>query len=105
VLFRSWQRSERRVHVLVSDMIMPGGMSGLDLAQHLQREQPDLGIILMSGYACDLGEGDSLRQSGAYYLPKPVDVQALARAVRDVLDRTGAPRPADGKTPSSPRFT
>jgi PAS domain S-box-containing protein len=42
------------VDVLVSDVVMPGGMSGVELAREARRMQPDLGILLVSGYAADV---------------------------------------------------
>lgn len=67
--------------VVISDILMPGGISGVELARRLAVSKPDLRVILSSGYA---GEVEALRDSQWTLLPKPYTVQQL-RAVLDTL--------------------
>lgn len=72
--------------LLISDIVMPGGMSGVELAQAAQARNPDLPILLTSGYA-----GDRLLQGadGLHWplLRKPFRAEQLSAALREALDR------------------
>ncbi len=72
--------------LLISDIVMPGGMSGVELAQAAQDRDPDLPILLTSGYAGDrLAHGaDSLSWP---LLRKPFRADQLGAAVREALER------------------
>ncbi len=69
--------------LLLTDVVMPG-MSGRELAQHLRVIKPDLKLLFISGYTDDVGldNGDS----SSAYLQKPFTPEAVAAAVRDLLD-------------------
>ena len=80
-----WREDHGIIDVVVSDMIMPGGTNGVDLAEQLRRDKPELPVILMSGYVGDLAQNEAIRQSGAYYLPKPVNIRILTQTLRTAL--------------------
>ena len=81
-----WNRLDRNVDVVLSDMVMPGGMNGLELTDRLRSEKPELKVIIMSGYSRTLGDGDPLAsRSGVHFLPKPLDFSLLACKLREVL--------------------
>ncbi|MES2897989.1 MAG: PAS domain S-box protein [Pseudomonadota bacterium] len=73
-----------RFDLLISDIVMPGGMNGAELARAARARHPDLPIILTTGYA-----GDRLDQapdaSAWPVLRKPFRAEQLAAAVRDAL--------------------
>ena len=71
------------IHVLLSDVVMPG-MKGPDLAARLRTLRPDIRVILMSGYAAEVVTKDDLLQ--ATLIAKPFLPRDLAVAVREVLD-------------------
>jgi signal transduction histidine kinase len=60
--------------VVLSDVQMPGGLSGIDLAQQLQIERPHLPVILLTGYTDEL---DRLQTLGITALTKPFDIRTL----------------------------
>lgn len=67
------------VDLVLSDVIMPGGRSGVDLAEHLARTRPDLPVVLCSGYT---GGDQGRASSGAWpFLRKPFSLDDLARAL------------------------
>jgi DNA-binding NtrC family response regulator len=68
-------------------MVMPGGVSGLDLAQRCLGERADLKVILMSGYSANLADSEFLTRFGVFYLPKPLNIRLLAKTVRSALDQ------------------
>lgn len=75
----------RAIDAVLSDVVMPGTMSGLDVAKWVRCQRPDVAMLLMSGYPADI-----LEQKGGIVetrlLRKPHTRADLARAVRDVLD-------------------
>jgi CheY-like chemotaxis protein len=74
-----------RFDLLLTDVIMPGGMTGYQLASELRQARPQLKILLTSGYTELAASTDqpSLRDP---LLSKPYRKQDLGRAVRAVLD-------------------
>jgi PAS domain S-box-containing protein len=78
-------RGERTVHLLLTDVVMPG-TSGADLAQRVLRRSPGTKILYMSGYSDSLVFRFGLLQDGAGFLQKPFSPDALARKVRELLD-------------------
>jgi two-component system NtrC family sensor kinase len=83
---------ETRIDLLFSDLVMPGSMSGLDLAEVARRLHPGIRILITSGYDAAL---DSAEASHAF-LRKPYDPATLADRVRQVLDVPRAPLPGQG---------
>jgi len=69
------------IQLVLSDVIMPGGRSGVDLAEHLAKTRPDLPVVLCSGYT----GGDQARASAGPwpFLSKPFSLDSLARALAD----------------------
>jgi FixJ family two-component response regulator len=63
---------------------MPAGMTGLELADQLQKKQPSLKVIVASGHAAFNLQG---ARPGITFLPKPFDLAVLAEAVRNCLDQ------------------
>ena len=73
-----------RIRVVVSDILMPGGVSGYDLAEWTKRHRPGVSVILVSG---NLGSGTPLSQQGRHrILLKPYSFAVLAKELRDALD-------------------
>ena len=79
--------SERApIHLLVTDVVMPG-LGGADLAQRLAPLRPDMKVLFISGYTDRAAARHGTMEPGAAYLEKPFSLDALARKVREVLDR------------------
>jgi two-component system, cell cycle sensor histidine kinase and response regulator CckA len=81
-----WREHRDRIHLLFTDLVMPDGMTGRQLAEQLRSEKPLLRIIYTSGYSTEVGKGLSLSE-GVNFLQKPYPSAKLARTVRDCLDR------------------
>lgn len=84
---RMWQAPGPQVQLLLTDMVMPEGMTGLELADRLQRSHPGLRVIISSGYSAEIVQAGVPNRPGVVYLPKPYDTTTLAKAVRACLDR------------------
>ncbi|MGN7124303.1 ATP-binding protein [Methylorubrum thiocyanatum] len=74
-----------RIDILFSDVVMPGGMNGSQLAVEARRVRPDIKILLTSGYVANLDEGQVLGQGELPVLNKPYRRDELARSLRLVL--------------------
>jgi len=78
-----WKANAPQIDLLLTDVIMPGGLNGRELADRLREERPGLKVILMSGYSLDrLGK----IQCNNRILPKPFSLESLTQAVRSCLD-------------------
>jgi CheY-like chemotaxis protein len=73
------------IDLLFSDIMMPGGMSGYDLAAKAVARRPALKVLLTSGFA-DTHLNDSNPEIRTQVLAKPYRKDDLARALREVLD-------------------
>jgi CheY-like chemotaxis protein len=69
--------------VVLSDILMPGSLNGLDLAMMLRHQNPGLPVLLMTGYAAQTGQAMA---SGFQVLAKPVSAAALATAIAGALN-------------------
>jgi signal transduction histidine kinase len=71
--------------LLLTDVVMPG-MGGRELSQHLSVIKPDLKILFISGYIDDVGLHAGHEEGSSSFLQKPFTPEALAQAVRELLD-------------------
>ncbi len=81
-----WQRHKDQIQLVLTDIIMPGGMTGRDLVERIRAARPGLKAIYTSGYSSDIVGKDFVLNEGVNYLQKPFLPQILARAVRKCLD-------------------
>jgi two-component system NtrC family sensor kinase len=72
----------QRFDVVLSDIMMPGSLNGLDLALMLRHQHPGLPVLLMTGYAAQTGQAMA---AGFQVLAKPVSAAALAAAIGGAL--------------------
>nr|WP_295836554.1 PAS domain-containing protein [uncultured Azospirillum sp.] len=89
--------------LLFSDVVMPGTLSGVDLARTAQRLRPDLPVVLATGYSEDVA-----RATGVMVLPKPYRIDRLVEVLDTLLtdaSRVGVkiPSPAPGEGRGPPR--
>lgn len=82
----AWQRLERQpdFDLVLSDMIMPGNVSGIDLARKIREELPDLSTMLMTGYSAAAA---SAAKEGVALLSKPFSIEDLSSQIAATLDR------------------
>ncbi|MBK8004745.1 MAG: response regulator [Gemmatimonadetes bacterium] len=83
---RLWQEAQGQVQVLVTDIVMPGGLTGQELATRLQGEAPGLKVILMSGYAVDATGRPLQIPEGQVFMQKPISPRELLEAVARALE-------------------
>ena len=80
-----WDEQAGKIDLLLTDMVMPEGMTGRDLARQLKSRQPGLRVIYTSGYSEEIMGSDTEIREGPF-LPKPYPAPQLAKLVRDCLD-------------------
>jgi CheY-like chemotaxis protein len=85
-----WSRRTGQIDLLLTDMMMPEGLSGMDLAEKLLAGQPRLKIIFTSGYTANEISPEVLARTNAQFLQKPYTHADLAKTVRECLDKNGA---------------
>jgi signal transduction histidine kinase/ActR/RegA family two-component response regulator len=83
---RVWEKHKSEIDLLLTDMVMPEGMSGRQLAERLQAEDPGLKVIYTSGYSPGMAGKDIALLEGFNFLAKPYPPSRLAQVVRDCLD-------------------
>ncbi|MBI2950068.1 MAG: response regulator [Verrucomicrobia bacterium] len=82
----AWMQHRDRIDLLLTDVIMPGGITGWDLAERLRADKPTLRVILSSGYTKEIGGQEAALQKGFHFLPKPYRPELVAHVIRDCLD-------------------
>jgi two-component system, cell cycle sensor histidine kinase and response regulator CckA len=82
-----WQRCPARIDLLVTDMVMPHGVSGGALARLLQARDPHLRVLYTSGYSSEVVREDLHLVLGVNFLRKPYDPALLLKSVRICLNR------------------
>lgn len=86
----AWESSSGEVDLLITDMIMPGGISGADLTRQFCKDNPQLKVLITSGYSPQLLTQSESLAAGLRVLNKPYDREMLMEAIQETLDD---PRP------------
>jgi two-component system, cell cycle sensor histidine kinase and response regulator CckA len=82
-----WRGQQGSIDLLLTDMVMPEGMSGPELAAAIQEQHPQARVLFTSGYSHDVATPDLVLLEDVNFLPKPYHPSRLLRIVRDCLDR------------------
>jgi len=81
-----WRKNAANIALLFTDLVMPMGMTGLQLAQELRKERPDLRVVFASGYSSEIAGREASFRLGENFLQKPFSQNELLSAVRRRLD-------------------
>ena len=85
-----WNQRANEIDLLLTDMVMPDGISGADLVERLLASQPRLKVVFTSGYTANEVNQKMLARTGASFLAKPYTHAELAKTVRDCLDQNNS---------------
>lgn len=87
-----WREHKHKIDLVITDLVMPGGMSGVQLAETIHAECPDMPIILASGYSNELiDDSAAVLERLRRFLPKPYDRMVLEEAISSLFfSRTAA---------------
>ena len=81
-----WKQHRNEIKLLLTDLVMPGGMTGMELGGKLKEENPKLKVIYISGYSAEIAGRDFPLEEGVDFLTKPFAARKLAQTVRNSLD-------------------
>jgi PAS domain S-box-containing protein len=81
-----WREHRGSVALLLTDLVMPGGLSGLELARQLQAEDTDLKVVFISGYSAEIAGRELQLHSGENFAQKPFTTEHLLDTLRRSLD-------------------
>ena len=81
-----WHQHQDDIALLLTDMVMPVGINGQELADKFKSQKPSLKVIYTSGYTVETAGTDLLLMEGLSFLQKPFDAAQLTQAVRGCLD-------------------
>ncbi|MDR3403503.1 MAG: PAS domain S-box protein [Chthoniobacter sp.] len=83
---RVWGEHGDRIQLLFTDLVMPGGIGGRELAEQLRFIQPHLKIVFTSGYSAELAGGAIRLQEGINFIQKPSSLNEILDTIRKCLD-------------------
>jgi signal transduction histidine kinase/ActR/RegA family two-component response regulator len=83
----------RRFDILFTDIVMPGDMSGLELALKVQQEWPDMAVVVATGYAAQSVPRDQVR-----LISKPYTIDTVRRAFAAAMNAGQSTLPVTGQT-------
>jgi DNA-binding NtrC family response regulator len=82
---RLWDREQRRIDLLVADMLSPNCSTGLELARRFRKDQSALPVIIMSGFGPEIAGDQAVELRNYSYLRKPFRAEELLRLVSNGL--------------------
>jgi CheY-like chemotaxis protein len=85
--FELWREHQDKIDLLYTDMVMPEGLNGLELAEQMRLEKPGLKVIISSGYSTEISNHGVPTETGFFYLAKPSPSALIAATVRDCLEQ------------------
>jgi two-component system, cell cycle sensor histidine kinase and response regulator CckA len=90
-----WQENGFEIDLLLTDLIMPGGKTGIQLVKELREKNPNLKVLLTSGYEKDFRQNDPDSNQNLTLLHKPYEIADLLRMVRQCLHQPGSVSPRE----------
>jgi len=76
-----WRQHRQEIDILFTDVVMPEGVNGLELAHQLHTESPGLKIVYASGYSADVAGANFTGRQGLDFLAKPYLPNDLVRII------------------------
>ncbi len=81
-----WKEHADKVDMMLTDIVMPDGITGIKLAELLRKDRPELKVVFSSGYGPEAVAKECLSSPGNSFLQKPYDLQVLLSTVRNCID-------------------
>jgi DNA-binding response OmpR family regulator len=84
-LSKSWN-SDAKIDLLITDVGLPGGMNGKQLAEAARSQRPRLKVLYITGYAENAAISNGHRDCGMHVLSKPFPLHKLALRIRSIIE-------------------
>jgi signal transduction histidine kinase/HAMP domain-containing protein len=81
-----WEANPGKIDLVLTDMVMPGGMTGLQLAERLIQQRAGLPVVIASGYSVDDISDKLSANRNIRFVQKPYSPASLTQAIRTALD-------------------
>lgn len=78
-------QSDVRIDLLITDVGLPGGINGRQMADAARIKWPDLKVLFITGYAENAAIGNGQLEAGMHVLSKPFAIEALATLIKNIL--------------------
>jgi len=79
--------SNARIDLLITDVGLPGGMNGRQVADAARAARPELPVLFITGFAENAVVGDGPLEAGMELVTKPFSMEALGSRIRDMIER------------------
>ena len=99
---RVWWAQGGRIDLLLTDMVMPAGMSGTELASQLRKQRPDLPVLFMSGYSPEVAGHELPESDRRCLIQKPASPRAIGEAVQRALAQPAGENRLTSASPPHP---
>jgi PAS domain S-box-containing protein len=83
---RIWGQHSGPIHLLLTDIVLPDGLNGRELAARLLERSPRLRVVFTSGYSADIAGRELVLQEGQNFIQKPCLPNQILDTVRQCLD-------------------
>ena len=80
-------QSDARVDLLISDVGLPGGMNGRQMADAARLARPDLKVLFITGYAENAVIGNGQLDPGMHVMTKPFELDSLGRRIKELINQ------------------
>jgi PAS domain S-box-containing protein len=88
---QGWHQHHQQIDMLFTDIALPQGLNGLELAHKMRHSNPSLKIILSSSYSEELLGTSRTSSDGMVYLQKPYRIDVMSKVIRNCLDGDTSP--------------
>ena len=78
-------QTDTRIDLLITDVGLPGGMNGRQVADAARETRPGLRVLFITGYAENAAVGNGYLDAGMQVLTKPFVMEALASRIREMI--------------------
>jgi CheY-like chemotaxis protein len=79
-------RSDARIDLLITDVGLPGGINGRQVADAAREGRPDLKVLFITGYAENAAVGNGLLDAGMQVITKPFAMAVLSNKIREMIE-------------------
>lgn len=81
-------QSDAKIDLLITDVGLPGGMNGKEMAEKARQQRPDLKVLFITGYAQNAAISNGRLEPGMHVLSKPFPMEKLASRIRQIIEES-----------------